>query len=188
MDGRVKIQGGSNEMLDAAEEIVRSGGLEKLTIGTLATTLGVSKAGVLHHFKTKRALLKSLMQRDYDRFTASLDRHRAAASAETGMSVKQQEFHAYFHAVLEDAKDGDFLRLSLSLAALVDPSLIENNITELKDRWSKADACDLDDVDFVAARLVADGLWINIILGVAPHDNLIDDLYAKLISEFRKRE
>lgn len=146
-------------------------------------TLGVSKAGVLHHFKSKQALLKALISRDYERFAASLNAHRAALDAGAkDLNQAQRELLAYFRAALDDAEGGDLLRISLSLAAMINPSLIDEDSVDLADRWSDVDETDEDALALATARLVADGLWINTILGFAPSEKLTKTLQVRLVA------
>jgi len=50
-------------MLDAAEAIVRENGARHMTLDAVAMKAGVSKGGLLYHFPTKEALLKTMLER-----------------------------------------------------------------------------------------------------------------------------
>jgi AcrR family transcriptional regulator len=50
-------------ILDAAEAIVRTRGVNGLTLDAAAHTAGVSKGGLLYHFASKEALLDALLKR-----------------------------------------------------------------------------------------------------------------------------
>jgi len=50
-------------ILDAAEAIVRRGGVASLTLEAAARAAGVSKGGLLYHFASKEALLAGLLNR-----------------------------------------------------------------------------------------------------------------------------
>lgn len=56
LDARTRI-------LDAAEVIVRTRGVTGLTLDGAAREAGVSKGGLLYHFKSKEALLDALLKR-----------------------------------------------------------------------------------------------------------------------------
>jgi AcrR family transcriptional regulator len=50
-------------VLDAAEAIVQSRGVARLTLGAAARDAGVSKGGLLYHFASKEALLDAMLRR-----------------------------------------------------------------------------------------------------------------------------
>jgi AcrR family transcriptional regulator len=63
-DGAVSPQPDARtRILDAAEAIVRRGGVAALTLEAAARAAGVSKGGLLYHFASKEALLSGLLNR-----------------------------------------------------------------------------------------------------------------------------
>ena len=64
-------------ILDAAETVVRDDGAAHLTLDAAAERAGVSKGGLLYHFKTKESLLQAMI----DRHMHSLGERHAAALA-----------------------------------------------------------------------------------------------------------
>lgn len=54
-----------DQILDAARRIVESRGAGHLTYEELATESGIIRGGIPHHFPTKRALLKGLIEADF---------------------------------------------------------------------------------------------------------------------------
>ncbi len=65
-DTRVRI-------LDAAERLVQQRGFNGFSYATVAAELGVTKAGLHHHFPSKAALGEALIARYSERFSAALD-------------------------------------------------------------------------------------------------------------------
>lgn len=57
------------QILDTALEIARNIGLESLSIGELAKTVGMSKSGLFAHFKSKETLQVMLLDHAADSFT-----------------------------------------------------------------------------------------------------------------------
>ncbi|MEM6730728.1 MAG: TetR/AcrR family transcriptional regulator [Myxococcota bacterium] len=180
-DRRRKLAGGRDAILDAAEQVVRDDGFDKLSLAAIASKLRVSKAGVLHHFGNKKQLLKELVERDFARFEKSLSSHRQSLAG--SRNEYQPEFLAYFRAVLEDAQPGDALRLSLSLLSLMDPSLTGRAGPELRSRWSELDPDKDVDVCRAIAALVVDGLWINTMLATAPGGSMVDAIQRYVFEE-----
>lgn len=56
-----------DRVLDAAEQLVASGGGANLTLDAVANSAGVSKGGLLYHFPNKDALLAAMIERHVDR-------------------------------------------------------------------------------------------------------------------------
>ena len=65
-DTRVRI-------LDAAERLVQQRGFNGFSYATVAAELGLTKAGLHHHFPTKAALGEALIARYDERFAAALE-------------------------------------------------------------------------------------------------------------------
>lgn len=62
-----------NAILEASLDLIQSGGLEALTLRTVAKKLGVSHAAQLYHFPTRAALLGALAEQGFDRFATALE-------------------------------------------------------------------------------------------------------------------
>src|SRR5918999_1998688 len=60
------------QMLDAAEELLRVGGPDAVRVQRVARAVGVSDAAVHYHFETRDALLKALLRRTGRRLRAQL--------------------------------------------------------------------------------------------------------------------
>jgi AcrR family transcriptional regulator len=52
-----------DRLLDAAETVVAARGVSALSLDAVAAKAGVSKGGLLHHFRSKEALLSALVER-----------------------------------------------------------------------------------------------------------------------------
>ena len=65
-------------ILDAATSIVRDQGAGKLTLDAAAKTAGLSKGGVLYHFKSKDELIGGMVRRMIDACEALKNGHYAA--------------------------------------------------------------------------------------------------------------
>lgn len=74
-----------DELLDAAETLVRSGGYNNFSFRDLAEQVGIKSASVHYHYKTKADLAVALVQRYTERFLAQLNQQQTnevAASAQ----------------------------------------------------------------------------------------------------------
>jgi AcrR family transcriptional regulator len=140
------------KLLDAASAVIRRDGPQALTLDAVAAEAGVSKGGLLYHFKSKRELLDALVARWLDEFQADID----AAPGN-------------FVAGYVRASDGAKAEEAGLLAALVaDPRVL----AAVRERYAKWQDLVVtwggDPVDATVARLAADGLWLADLLGMAP--------------------
>ena len=71
--GRQRIKDTRAKLLDAAAAVVRRDGAQALTLDAVAAEAGVSKGGLLYHFKSKRELLDALVERWLDEFQREID-------------------------------------------------------------------------------------------------------------------
>ncbi|GAA1719614.1 TetR/AcrR family transcriptional regulator [Nonomuraea sp. AD125B] len=58
--------------MDSVERLLTSGGADAIRLDAVAAQAGVSKGGLLHHFKSKQALLEGVLDRQVERFQAEL--------------------------------------------------------------------------------------------------------------------
>ena len=109
-------------ILDAAEAVVRDAGAVHLTLDAAAERAGVSKGGLLYHFKTKEALLQAMI----DRHMLSLGARHAAALASLPPGPGR-ELKAWVLVAISNEKTAADKRMSCSMlaAAANDPRLTE---------------------------------------------------------------
>ena len=153
-------------LLDAAAAVSRRDGPQSLTLDAVAAQAGVSKGGLLYHFKSKRELLDALVGRWLDEFQDDID------AAEGG-----------FVAGYVRASDGAKAEESGLLAALVaDPAvlaMVRDRYATWQDRVVTEGG---DPVEATVARLAADGLWLADLFGMAPpHGELRERVLARLL-------
>ena len=147
-------------LLGAAAAVVRRDGAGALTLDAVAAEAGVSKGGLLYHFKTKRELLDAMLEGWVEEFAAEI----AAAEEGKGFAhgyVKASDMSTW--AVAERATEFGLL------AAMVDePGTLEGVRARYAAWQDRLAAQAADPVDATVARLAADGLWLNDLLGLAP--------------------
>ncbi|MDJ0858743.1 MAG: TetR family transcriptional regulator [Dinoroseobacter sp.] len=82
-EGKKRVR--KQDWLDAALDLLRSGGIDAVRVERLAATLGVAKSGFYYHFKDRSALHAALLQHWVDLDHApmnALRRHPGATPAE----------------------------------------------------------------------------------------------------------
>jgi AcrR family transcriptional regulator len=159
-------------LLDAAVAVVRRDGAQALTLDAVAAEAGVSKGGLLYHFKSKRDLLDGMVERWVDGWQAQID----AAIGDGGFA------HAYVRAALPPTDpDAGF---GLLAALVAEPAVLEIVRARYREWQARLEAESADPVAATVARLAADGLWLADLLGFAPPSGALrDEVVARLIRD-----
>ncbi len=152
-------------ILDAAEVVVRRDGTAGLTLEAVAAEAGVSKGGLLYHFKSKDALVAGMVARMNRQFAAAYE-----AGAALDADLPGARTRAYLRAMVgEERPPEKNLTGSALLAAIaLAPSLIDP-LREQYAQWRDDVAHDdISPEDAAIVMLAADGLWMADVLGFAP--------------------
>jgi AcrR family transcriptional regulator len=147
------------ELIGAAARVIRRDGAQAMTLDSVAAEAGVSKGGLLYHFKSKRELLDGLVQQWLDEFQHDID----AAGPD-------------FPKGYVKACDGAKAEEAGLLAALVADPAVLAKVRERYATWQDRIATEGGDpVEATVARLAADGLWLADLLGMAPPEGELRD-------------
>jgi AcrR family transcriptional regulator len=154
------------KLLDAAGAVIRRDGPQALTLDAVAAQAGVSKGGLLYHFKSKRELLDGLVGRWMDDFQRDID---------AGSGNFARRYVA--------ANDGAHAEEVGMLAALVADPQVLAAVRDRHETWQdRVTSEGGDPVDATVARLAADGLWLADLLGTAPpRGELRERVLARLL-------
>jgi AcrR family transcriptional regulator len=147
-------------LLGAAAAVVRRDGAQALTLDAVAAEAGVSKGGLLYHFASKRELLDAMLDGWLEEFAAEIE------TAEEGRGFA----HGYVRASdMSGWAAADRATEFGLLAAMVDQPGTLRRVRERYAAWQERLAAEAaDPVEATVARLAADGLWLNDLLGLAP--------------------
>ena len=147
-------------LLDAAAAVVRRDGAQALTLEAVAAEAGVSKGGLLYHFASKRELLDAMLAGWLEEFAAEIEAAQEGRSFAHGY-VRASDMSGW--AASERATEFGLL------AAMVDQPSTLGRVRERYAAWQEQLATEAaDPVQATVARLAADGLWLNDLLGLAP--------------------
>lgn len=152
-------------ILEAAEDVVLTDGVSCLTLEKAAARAGMSKGGVLYHFRTKDALVEAMVERLTGRFEEGIRAHR-------DLRPEPGEFaRAYVEECLAEPVTDDDLRTervgSALIAAIASQPELLGTLREAFAGWQHE--IETDSVDPVAAtiaRFAADGLWLCELFGI----------------------
>ena len=171
---------GSNipdRVLDAALRIAAGEGGAALTIDAVAKAAAVSKGGVLHHFKTKDALVRGLVERLVVQFDQAVEFEQRGDKQPVGRYVRG------FLRAMENPMLAVVVRALLAAVAH-NPDLLQ----PLRDHFSRCheriDADGLDPSVAYECVLVSAALWYEAIFQLPPPpEEIVIALRAKLLAK-----
>lgn len=76
------------QLLEAAASIVNEQGSEYLTLDAVAKKAGVSKGGLLYHFKNKFALIQGLVDHADEIYRINVDKHVQGDDQQQGKWIR----------------------------------------------------------------------------------------------------
>jgi AcrR family transcriptional regulator len=146
------------QLLDLAEEIVRTEGAKALTIDALARAAGISKGGVQYSFVSKDDLVRALIERWTSQFDAMLDADETSSATDL--------IRSYIRAMRASQQAPNAKMAGLMITYLQDPA----NMQETRD-WYQGifDRIGTASAEAQAARvafLAVEGLFLLRIVGI----------------------
>lgn len=152
-------------ILDAAEARLLKLGPSGLVLDAVARDAGVSKGGLLYHFRSKEALVAGLIQRMLDTFDEVQDELAGRDPRREGAWTR-----AYLASTITDEgepADNSAQLMAGILATLGRESPQLEAVRERFARWHVRLAHDgVDEIKATIVRLAADGLWLSALLGL----------------------
>ncbi|MEU8895182.1 TetR/AcrR family transcriptional regulator [Nocardia sp. NPDC048505] len=178
--------GTRDRILDALETLLLEKGMSQVTLESVAAAAGVSKGGLLYHFKSKDALLAGLIRRLGERSDQQLD--NAVAQ---GRSVAEW----YLQAPQPDNAD-DALEIAVQrsmLAAMrtldgpqgADADEVDRAMDEVMAKWQRGlDTEITDPIQAQIVSLVGDGVYLRALLGLP---QVPPELYRRVVARLLER-
>ncbi|WP_280386656.1 TetR/AcrR family transcriptional regulator [Nocardia wallacei] len=161
-----------DRILDALETLLLEKGMSQVTLESVAAAAGVSKGGLLYHFKSKDALLAGLVRRLGERAEQQL--HSAVA--------QDKSVAEWYLQTPSPDDDADALEIALfrsmvaamrTVDAAQDDSAdeVQRALIDTMDAWGTGLDQEMDDpVRADIIRLVGDGVYLRALLGLPPID------------------
>ena len=160
-------------VLEAVQDLVLDGDAAP-TFDAISARAGVSKGGVLHHFRDRRALAAGLAERAIaitdEVMTAAAERHEAART--------------WLHLSAARGPDHRAARAMLSLLRVGAGGRIElpEETGAAVARWQGMIAAELGDpVRAAIVRLVGDGLFVAALADTLPPPDELEDIADRLL-------
>lgn len=144
-------------ILDAAATVVEREGVTSVTLDSVAVEAGLTRGGLMYHFKSRDALLQAVHEHLAQRWDAQM---AAAAGTDPGEASARHRLIAYVEVATQSASRAELLFMleGANTAEYVAPW------NAVLDRWAPPlPETDHDPAALVAAivRLAADGLWMH---------------------------
>ncbi|AOV07583.1 TetR/AcrR family transcriptional regulator [Sporosarcina ureilytica] len=150
-------------ILDAASKIVAEKGIFDLTIDAVAEEAGISKGGLLYHYRSKEVLVEKMVEH-----LATNYRIKIAKSAVEDKEEKGKWTRAYLDVTFKQAYKNKDMHSGLLAAKAVNPALL-NPIHEAFSEWQHEIEDDgLDPIMATIIRLATDGIWLADLFGIDP--------------------
>ena len=167
------------DILNAASKIVAEKGIFYLTIEAVALEAGISKGGLLYHFRSKEVLVEKMVEH-----LAINHRNKIVNRAALDFEEKGKQTRAYLDAVFMEAYQNKDMQAGLLAAKAVNPDLL-NPVRELYSEWQHDIEKDgLDPITSTIIRLAADGIWLADLFGINPIENETKELVYERLREW----
>jgi AcrR family transcriptional regulator len=154
-----------DDLLDAAEEVVLRDGIGHLTLDAVARQARLSKGGLLHHYRTKDALIDALVARCVGGWREECDAAYAAQPPGVGRFPRAVMGHCL--GSTEELTDTLRRRGQVLVAAMIhDPSRVEPLRQIRREHIARASADGLPPGVGEAILLALDGLWFEWLFGI----------------------
>lgn len=173
MAGKKKMKPIREAVLDAAVALAEQSGAGTLTLDAVAALAGVSKGGLLHHFKSKEALLVGMIARVENKFEDELNQAAASMAADGGadpFNRQRRLIEAYLDRSFSGLGSHDKSAMALFAVAANQPALMEPIRDYFKRRAQETCKNVPEPTLALALMALADGLWLFDALGIPPFE------------------
>lgn len=150
-------------MLDAAEAIVLENGARHMTLDAVAAKAGVSKGGLLYHFPTKEALLKTMLERLRNQMDEEWK--KKAKGLKPG---PRREIKAFILASTDRDPRKDQIGSALLAAVAHNPKLLQTAQKDFRKRLMDLLPPDLDFKRGAVILFALHGLVLSELLSLSP--------------------
>ncbi len=167
-----------DRIITGALELAHRDGFDALTFDALAEHVGLTRGGVIYHFRTKTELLEGIA-------AAFQERWRAEALEALDKPVEEASRTERIEALARSVIDGAILpgEVSFMLSTTAEAEMIKNAWEVLRDEWV-GEAPELTPMQRVAL-LAVDGWWANRAVSSHnqdPDEPAIADLIVSLVA------
>lgn len=167
------------DILNAASKVVAERGIFNLTLDAVAEVAGLSKGGLLYHFRSKEVLVEKMVEHLAMNYRHKIEDHATSDPQEKGKWTR-----AYVDVTFNRSYQNKDMHSGLLAAKAVNPELLQP-IHEVYNEWQNA--IDDDGIDPTLAtiiRLAADGIWLADLFDINPIDSEKKELIYKTLKKW----
>jgi AcrR family transcriptional regulator len=155
-----------DDIIDAAMAIVRDHGAGKLTLEGAAAAAGLSKGGVLYHFRSKDALVQAMVERLIGQCEALQQRHYESLPEGPNRWLEAM-VSASFDA---EGPSNDPVGNAILAAVALNPKLLEPFQAKYREWLARVEKDSSQPGLGILLMLAMDGLWLQDMLGMRIFD------------------
>lgn len=170
---RKKSKAIRDAVLDAAVALVEENGAGTLTLDAVAARARVSKGGLLHHFRSKEALLGGMIARVEATFEKELQSAAEAMMDQSGREAfngQRRLIETYLWRSFSGIGTRDKTAMALFAVAANQPALMEPIRDYFRRRAEETCRQVPEPTLALALMSLADGLWLFDALGIPPFE------------------
>lgn len=178
MDNVSRSERSRSAIIQAALAIIARDGPGRLTLDAIAREGGLSKGGVMHQFRTKEAVLKTLLENQVEFFENFSRNYLATAGAE----MKEAQLSAQIAVQRKAIAEPHSVAFGLLGALAENPALL-SGLRESDARKVEAIRSEATDPDLATLRLfAAKGLALTTMMGICSlSDEDLERLFERLL-------
>lgn len=191
MDNATRSERSRQAAIQAALAIIARDGPGRLTLDAIARESGISKGGVMHHFRTKESVVTALLEHLTERFGKFTREYLAEIGPDKPGAILEAQI-----ATLRESIDTPHSAFFAILGAVAEnPDLLSIN-REAEAEALEAVKAEAADPDLAVLRwMAARGLHLTTLLGTCPlsteerdrlFDRLIDDARSPALAKATK--
>ncbi|MCJ1655314.1 TetR/AcrR family transcriptional regulator [Staphylococcus sp. NRL 21/187] len=170
-------------LLECAASIVNEQGADYLTLDAVAKKAGVSKGGLLYHFKSKDGLIQELVNYANELYKSKVNQHINEEQA-----VKGQWLNAFIEATREHRTENAPITSGMLAAQGSNRNLLVPLRESYQDWQQHIEQDGLDKADATIIRLAVDGLWLSEIFGISAIDEDMREEVLNRLKEYIKEK
>ncbi|SFL90814.1 DNA-binding transcriptional regulator, AcrR family [Desulfomicrobium norvegicum] len=170
-----------SKLIECAARIITEKGPNAVTIQAVADAAGVTKGGLLHHFKNKNQLSEAVSRYFIEQLDTEISKLMAEDSVEYGRFTR-----AYINSIWKDVASGQEEQLIFfAFYALSEPQLKSMYNEWMKEKQKLHHNTDSDKM-LQVLRYAADGIWFEVLMKAGyqkEHSALLSSLIKMTYSE-----
>lgn len=170
------------KILLAACQLIARDGVSKLTLDMVAQEAGVSKGGLLYHFRSKDALITGMVYYMLDFYTMRVEER---AAKEKGDSEGKWT-RAFIYATCSIEQENREIGAGLIAAVANNPELLLPVRQYYQDWQQRLQKDGLDPALATLIRLAADGLWFADLFELSPPNGNLRSQIISLMLQMSK--